>query len=910
MKPDTYLDYSQHEYIESLYQQFLSNPDDLEPGWRRFFEGMEFASRRGMTSEPDDDTLKQIGVLDLIHAYRAKGHLAADTNPLWQRRNLKPRLELENFNLSEEDLPRVFSAGARLGLGNATLETIRQTLQEIYTRKIGIQYMHNRNPEVTQWIQEQFEPIRSRPNLTHDEKMLVLKKLNEAEVFEKFLQTRFLGQKRFSLEGLEVLIPALEMFTRRGAELGVRQLILGSAHRGRLNILTNIFGKTYEDVFSEFEDYSFGGQGSADVKYHKGYSTIRDIDGHKVKLTLAFNPSHLEAVDPVVAGMVRAKAEQWFDNDYSRIVPVLIHGDAAIAGQGIVYECLQMSKLRGYKVGGTVHIVVNNQIGFTTSYQDARSSTYCTGLAKAIDAPVFHVNGQDPEAVVLVMKKAIEYRQKFQSDVFIDIVGFRKYGHNEADEPRFTQPKMYNTLKNKNSVREDYIESLHAEGTIDEAHAKSIEGEINSMLQDRLTYARERQRAAAVSPHQSKWAGYRFAHHADFHQSPETGIPMDEIQEITHALTTVPEDFHPLKKVQKLMAERRAMVEENSTINWAMGELLAYGAILLDGHRIRMSGEDVQRGTFSHRHAVFIDEENESKHIGLNNIRPGQKTIEIWNSLLSEYGVLGFEHGYALSSPDNLTIWEAQFGDFSNGAQIILDQFISSSEEKWRLSSGLTLLLPHGYEGQGPEHSSARMERYLQLCAQLNMQVVNCTTPANFFHVMRRQMARNFRKPLVIFTPKSLLRHPECQSPVADIAEGTRFQEVLDEQQLQSSNVKRVLFCTGKIYYEILQRRRELENDHTAIIRLEQLYPFPHKQLEAIFAKYGHVREWFWVQEEPVNMGAWDFITRNFREKFPAWEKMIKVISRPKYASPAEGSASLHKRNQAAITDFCFRPLQ
>lgn len=911
-----YLDYTSSEYLDAQYESYQVDPESVEPQWRKFFEGMEFAmTRYPMLPDQEDNSSqsggsidhntlkKQVGIMKLINAYRSRGHLITENNPIRPRSDHKPRLGLENFNLSEADMNMAFEAGSELGLSDkATLAEILEFLTDTYCRTIGVEFMHLRKPEVMLWLRNKMESCRNRPTYDLEKKKKILHKLNEAEVFENFIHTKYLGQKRFSLEGGEVLIPALDSIIEKGAELNCKHFIIGMAHRGRLNVLANILGKTYEDIFSEFEDFPKQEvQGSGDVKYHKGYSTIRKVGGEDIKLTLAFNPSHLEAVNPVVQGMARAKAEQWFDNDYRNICPIIIHGDAAISGQGIVYEQLQMSHLPGYEVGGSIHIVVNNQVGFTTHYKDGRSTIYCTDVAKSTFCPVIHVNGNDPEAVVYAVELATEFRQTFQRDVFIDLVVYRKHGHNETDEPRFTQPIMYKMLDKIRSPRETYIDQLHQSGLLDAKLADEMQKEFKTLLQERLERAKETQKASAVESHTSKWAGFRFATDRDFDESQETGVDLMRLKQVGAALHTIPEGFQPIKNIVKQMNARKKMWD-SGTLDWAMGELYAYGSLLLENHPVRISGQDVQRGTFSHRHALIKDQNTEEPYINLNNISDNQSKLYIYNSLLSEYGVLGFEYGYSLSTPRRLTIWEAQFGDFANGAQIIIDQFISSAESKWQLSSGLVMLLPHGYEGQGPEHSSARLERFLQLCAENNIQVANCTTPANFFHVLRRQVTRDFRKPLVVFTPKSLLRHPECVSRVEDMGPGTRFQEVIDDPSIKdASKVKKVLLCSGKIYYELKKERDERKQNDVAIVRLEQLYPMPTKQIKAIAENYSNVKSWTWVQEEPQNMGSWDFLNRNFKGP------RLKCISRAAAASPAEGSAKGHKANQSEIIEKCFK---
>ena len=713
------------------------------------------------------------------------------------------------------------------------------------------------------------------------------------------MHTKYVGQKRFSLEGAESLIPALDALIERGADLGVEEYVMGMAHRGRLNVLANIFNKTYKEIFTEFEgkeyeDALFDG----DVKYHLGFTSEQECDnGKKVKMSLSPNPSHLEAVDPVVEGISRAKIDEKYAGNNKKLVPILIHGDAALAGQGVVYEVIQMAQLEGYKTGGTIHIAINNQIGFTTNYLDARSSTYCTDIAKVTLSPVFHVNGDDVEAVVHAMQIAAEYRQKFGKDVFIDLLCYRKYGHNEGDEPRFTQPLLYKAISKHKNPREIYNQKLMSEGVVEANIAKEMEAKFKLLLQDRFDESKEVEKAFITPFMEQEWEGFQKAQSEDFDASPETGVAKDDLLAVAEKLYNIPEEKQLFKKSQRLLSDRKKMVEETDKLDWAMGELLAYGTLLQEGHPVRISGQDVERGTFSHRHAVLKLEESEQKICPLNSVSDAAK-FTAFNSLLSEYGVLGFDYGYAMAMPNSLTIWEAQFGDFSNGAQIMLDQFISAAEDKWKMMNGLVMLLPHGYEGQGAEHSSARMERYLQLCAQHNMQMVNCTTPANFFHVLRRQLKRNFRKPLVVFTPKSLLRHPQCVSSVEDFTKGG-FQEIIDDT-IDASSVKKLVLCSGKLYYELLQAREENNRKDVAIVRMEQLYPLPEKQINAIIEKY-NPEQLIWAQEEPENMGAWSHILRNLRH-LP-----FEVAARSESAATASGSSKRSAKRQQAIIEQVFK---
>lgn len=898
--------YNAHpEYIDSLYKSFQEDPASVDHGWRKFFEGFEFAQgTNGKVSASgaiSSQQLKEFDVVNLIEAYRTRGHLFTKTNPVRERRKYLPTLEVSNFNLADEDLDTVFQAGVAIGIGPASLRDIIEHLQVTYNESVGAEYMFIRSPDRLGWLQERMESSRNHPNFTPEEKRYILNKLNQAVVFENFLHSKYVGQKRFSLSGGETLIPALDSIIEKGSQLGVTEFVIGMAHRGRLNVLANILGKSYEDIFAEFQGAAFeNALFAGDVKYHLGYSNSRTtLSGKQVHLSVVPNPSHLEAVNPVVEGVVRAKIDKRYGGDANKIVPIHIHGDAAIAAQGIVYEVAQMSQLEGYYTGGTIHLVINNQVGFTTNYLDGRSSTYCTDVAKVIQAPVFHVNGDDVEAVVHAIVMAMEYRQKFHSDVFIDILGYRKYGHNEADEPRFTQPKLYEAIAKHNDPRKIYYNELLKAGDIESGISQEMEREFQTQLQYRLEEAKEKDNTSAISAFKADWHGFRKPEDSDFEQSPATGVAEKDLRRIAEKIFVLPKNRKIFRKIQKLYKERQQRFEEGNNLDWAIGEALAYATILDQRFPVRLSGQDCERGTFSHRHAVLLDLDTEEEYIPLNKIHSDQGTFTVYNSLLSEYGVLGFEYGYASAHPKGLTLWEAQFGDFANGAQIIFDQFISCAEAKWKRYNGLVMLLPHGYEGQGPEHSSARIERYLTLCARNNMFIVNCTTPASFFHVLRRQVSVEYRIPLVIFTPKSLLRHPACVSPVQDFTDG-RFQEVIDDPQADPQKVKRLLLCSGKIYYDLLERKQEKKHDDVAIIRLEQLYPLPQKQLKAITDRYKKAERFFWVQEEPENMGPWTFIRRKL--------KFIKtdLISRDESASPATGFHKYHQAEQNEIVDLAF----
>ena len=895
--------------IENLYHQYKSDPDSIDHDWQRFFQGFEFAKEdyseeNELSSETIVAFQKEINVINLIGAYRQRGHLFAKTNPIRERRKHGEPLVLENFNLSENDLDTVFKASTRLGLEPSSLRTIIAHLEQTYCGSIGAEFRYIQIPEAARWLLLQMEKSKNTPNFTLDEKKHLLKKLNQAVIFENFLHTKFVGQKRFSLEGAEAIIPAMDAIIEKGAELGIKEFVIGMAHRGRLNILANIMGKTYEDIFTEFEGKLFEKDGfEGDVKYHLGYSSdIVTRKGNKVHLSLTPNPSHLEAVNPVVTGIVRAKIDQRYQGDESKIAPILIHGDASIGGQGIIYEVLQMSLLDGYRAGGTIHVILNNQVGFTTNYLDGRSSTYCTDIAKLTYSPVFHVNGDDAEAVVYAIQMCMEFRQKYNRDVFLDVVCYRKHGHNEADEPRFTQPLLYQKIAKHPNPREVYFKKLLENGDVSADLAKTMEREFKQELQDRLDEAKQKETAKVTSYLEGDWTGLRMAALKDFESSPKTGVAMETLQLITEKITDTPNNLNFFPKIKKLLEARKQMVFTKNSLDWGMAETLAYGTLLYEGENVRISGQDVQRGTFSHRHAVITLQETEEKYVPLQNLKEDQGKLDIYNSLLSEYGVLGFEFGYSMAAPKGLVIWEAQFGDFANGAQIIIDQFICSSETKWQRMIGLVLLLPHGYEGQGPEHSSARLERFMTLCADNNMQVINCTTPANMFHALRRQLARSFRKPLIAMSPKSLLRHPQCVSKLEDLAEGTRFQEIMDDDYVTAKSVKRVLFCSGKVYYDLLERQQSEKRKDVAIVRFEQLYPIAYGQIEQLKKRYKSAKQWFWVQEESENLGAWSFMLR----KLTMLPTPLKVIARKESASPSTGFAKMHIAQQKAIVDTAF----
>lgn len=911
----SYISNAHSSYIDELYKSYKDNPESVDYTWQKFFEGFEFSQQEKklngsngavVTASPsahptDNISIKEIQVRNLIHAYRSRGHLKSKTNPVRPRKDRRALLDLADFGLSEADLDTEFEAGEALRMGKVSLRKIFDALNYIYEGTVGFEFMYIREPEILEWFKKKSEDEALSFNPSIEEKKRILRKLNEAVVFENFLHTKYLGQKRFSLEGGETTIPALDAIINKGADLGIEEVVIGMAHRGRLNVLCNIMGKTYEQIFNEFEGTAEPDltMGDGDVKYHMGFSSeITTPSGKKVNLKLTPNPSHLEAVNPVVEGFVRAKIDVQYNNDTSKILPILIHGDAALAGQGIVYEVTQMSKLAGYHTGGTIHFVINNQIGFTTDFDDARSSIYSTDVAKVIDSPVLHVNGDDPEAVVFCVKLATEFRQKFNRDIYIDMVCYRRHGHNESDEPKFTQPSLYNIISRHPNPREVYNKKLIEKGDIDAQLAETMDKEFRDLLQDRLNMVKQQPLPYKFQTLEKEWMELKRSTPADFDESPETYVSQDVIEKVGKALTKVPEGFKPLKQIEKQFKQRKDMFFKTKELNWASAELLAYGSILLENKIVRLSGQDVQRGTFSHRHAVIRDAVTNEPYNSLNHIDKHQERFRIYNSLLSEYGVLGFEFGYAMANPHALVVWEAQFGDFANGAQVMIDQFICCSESKWQRMNGVVLLLPHGYEGQGPEHSNARPERFLQLSAEYNMIVANVTEPSNFFHLLRRQLAWPFRKPLVVMSPKSLLRHPAVVSPLSEFTSG-KFREVIDDNFADKPAVKRVLLCTGKVYYDLLEEQQKENRKDVAIIRLEQLYPFPGKQLDLVMEQYPKA-EVYWVQEEPENMGAWSFMLRMYRKK------SMEVVSRKPSASPATGYSKTHAKEQKEIITKAF----
>jgi len=904
-------------YVDEQYERWREDPQSVGPEWRTFFQGFELGAA---TAGEDEDGAEpgsrpvmapvpagamartahtaQGRVDSLVYHYRDIGHLHADLDPLGTERPLPEHLRLESFGLSEDELDETFDPGHLPLEGETRLRDIIDLLEDTYCRHVGVEYMHIQDRARRRWLQQQMEPVRNRPEFGHDEKLRILRELIEADGFENFLQTRYRGKKRFGLDGGESLIAMLDELAEYGPAHGVEEYAIAMAHRGRLNVLVNILHKTYDQIFTEFEEAWTEGflEGGGDVKYHKGYSgDFTTEKGETIRITLSPNPSHLEFANSVVLGRTRAKQRIRHDDERGQCVPILIHGDAAFPGQGITAECFNMMKLDGYTVGGAVHIVVNNQVGFTTNPSDAHSGTYCTDLAKMVEAPIFHVNGDDPEACVWVTRLAIAYRQLFHTDVVIDLWCYRRYGHNEGDEPTFTQPLMYQRIKDQTPVMRRYARRLVDEGVITEDQLERLEASVKEQLDEAQNRAKEQPVSPDVAAFGSVWAGLT----EDYTDEPvETGVDRSTLERVAEALGTVPAGFDLHRKLGRLLDKRRTAVLEDEPFDWGTGEMLAYGTLLLEGHAVRLTGQDVERGTFSHRHAVVFDQSNGEGYVALNHLGGEQARFCVHNSPLTESACLGFEYGYSLGDPNMLVIWEAQFGDFVNGAQVIIDQFIASAEHKWGRFSGLVCFLPHGYEGQGPEHSSARLERFLQLCANENMQVCYPTTPAQQFHLLRRQMKRNFRKPLIIMTPKSLLRHPKASATVRDLVE-ERFYRVLDDPQVSDpGSIRRLLLCSGKVYYDLLAHREEVGADDVAIVRLEQLYPFAEDTVREILDRYASAEERVWVQEEPKNMGAWSFVDGTMRERF---ELSLQYVGRDANASPAVGSTKMHEQEQRRI---------
>jgi len=906
----SFLNAAHSAYFADLYDQYLENPDSLEPSWRAFFQGYDFGSNNnsidqivdGVATQIPDDLKKEFNVINLIDAYRSRGHLFTKTNPVRDRRTYTPNLDINNFDLNQNDLNNIFNAGDILGIGPQPLKIIIQHLEAIYCEATGVEYMYIRNPEKKKWIQDWLNKNDNHPTLNPTQKKHILKKLVQAVSFESFLHTKYVGQKRFSLEGGESLIPALDSLIKSAANLGVKEFVMGMAHRGRLNTLTNIFGKSPKEIFSEFEgkDYEeevFDG----DVKYHLGWTSHRETDtGKKVNISIAPNPSHLETVGSVVEGIVRAKQDNYHKNNFERVLPIIVHGDAAIAGQGIAYELVQMANLDGYKTDGTIHIVVNNQIGFTTNYLDGRSSTYCTDVGKVTLSPVMHVNADDVEAVIHAVLFALEFRMKFKMDVFIDLLGYRKYGHNEGDEPRFTQPKLYKAISRHLNPKDIYSKKLINDGIIDSNYVKTIETDYKASLNDFLEDSKKDKKTVITEFMSSEWKDYQKANQSKMMEVIDTTYPRLKLEKIVNVLSTLPDEKKFINKIKKLVNNRFVMFEQDK-LDWSMAEHLAYGSLLEEGFSVRISGQDVERGTFSHRHGVIKVEDSEEEIILHNNISDDQGVFSIYNSLLSEYAVLGFDYGYSMASPKTLNIWEAQFGDFSNGAQIIIDQYLFSVEDKWKTQNGLVMLLPHGYEGQGAEHSSARMERYLQLCAKDNVYIANCSTPANMFHILRRQMKAGFRKPLVIFTPKSLLRHAKVLSSVDEFTKGAFKPLIDDESVVELKKINTVVFVSGKFYYDLLDQKDRLGRDDVALVRVEQLFPLPVNLIRSIISKYSSAEDFVWAQEEPRNMGAYTHILMNLDDA-----KNFRVASRRTYGTTAAGSLTRFKKRHQEVIDYVF----
>ncbi len=927
----SYLSGINAEYIEEIYQRFSKDPNSVDSSWAYFFDGMDLgvsvsnghssngngkatngagATTNGVASSIDVSA--EAKVTDLIHAYRHKGHLVANVNPLDPAPETHPLLDLNNVGLSPADLDRKFTAAKLIGFSNAaSLREIITRLRLIYCSSIGLQFNHMSDPLERDWIMNHFEGDLARRNYVSEEKKWIHKHLVAAESFERFLHTRYVAQKRFSLEGGDSLIPALATLIESCGELGASNIVMGMAHRGRLNVLCNTFGKKPEYILTEFEqDYKFDDtMGEGDVKYHMGFSAdINTRSGKNVHLSLANNPSHLAFVHPVVEGIARAKQRNLKDSNRSQVVPVVIHGDAAFAGQGVVYETLNLSRLKGYETGGTVHFIINNQVGFTTNVADARSTTYATDVARMLETPIFHVNGDDVEALCYVTRLAMEYRQKFKKDVFIDQICYRKYGHNESDEPSFTQPGMYEWIKTHPSPREIYSKRLESEKVLIAGEAQS---EVDLHMNE-LTEAQKRTRAEKprpfVSAYESLWKKFKPSKDVDMMKAVDTKVSAAHLREISSKINVFPATFSLHPKLHRLFEGRLAASVAGVGIDWGNGELLAYATLLTEGHKVRLSGQDVERGTFTHRHGVVFDAKKGDSYVALNNIQPEQGEFIIQNSSLSETGILGFEYGWSLGDPNSLVIWEAQFGDFANGAQVIIDQFISSGESKWQRASGIVMLLPHGYEGQGPEHSSARLERFLQMCGKSNMTICNLSTPAQLFHALRRQLKRDFRKPLVVMTPKSLLRHPKVVSSIEDFSNKV-FEEVLDDaRNVKKSDVERVIVCSGKIYYDLLAAFDEKQIKNVALLRLEQFYPWPEEKLLQFLKSYPKNAELVWVQEEPRNMGAWQFVQSHFtggnqvlREKLDGRE--IHYLGRGTGAAPAVGSVKKHQVEQQELVE-------
>jgi len=889
--------------IEEIYSSYLIDPESVDASWKNFFAGFEFARKNFSDSKSslhDHKIDKEFAILNLIHGYRQRGHLFTKTNPVRSRRKYLPTLDIENFGLQKSDLDIIFQAGNNIGIGPATLRNIIEHLEATYCQSIGVEYVYMRDPGLIEWLKVKMESARNSENFNADQQKHIYYHLKLAVGFESFIHKKFVGQKRFSLEGCEALIPALDAVIEHGSELGISEFVIGMAHRGRLNVLANILEKPYEYIFKEYvgteyeQDLSVG-----DVKYHLGYENEVETDhGKKVRLSLMPNPSHLETVAPLVQGMTRSRIDLHYNGDFDKVAPIVIHGDAAIAVQGVVYEVIQMSQLPGYKTGGTVHLVINNQVGFTTNYLDARSSTYCTDVAKVTRSPVFHVNGDDVEAIIFTVKLAMEFRQKFHADVFIDILCYRKYGHNEGDEPRFTQPLLYKEIEKHRNPRDIYAEKLATLGILTPNEALKLNHDFDQFLEEKYKDSAKIDKVKVRRFLKGEYTDFNNPAKTDLIQPVKTGVKKSELFRIAERINSLPPDKKFFKKIDRIVEDHRMMMLDNR-LDWAMAELLAYGTLLEEGYPVRLSGQDSERGTFAHRHASFVVEDTDEKYFPLKNISDKQAAFHVFNSLLSEYGVLGFEYGYSLPNPKCLTIWEAQFGDFANVAQVIIDQYITSAYEKWGMMNGLVLYLPHGYEGQGPEHSSARIERFLNLTANNNIQVVVPTTPANMFHLLRRHLHWKVRIPLVIFTPKSLLRHPMVTSSVEELAEGS-FLEIIEDAILKPENIRKLVFTYGKLYYDLHKRQAEEGISNVAIVRIEQLFPLPVDRIKSIIAKYPNLEKIIWAQDEPSNMGAWQHIQR-FLPDVP-----FILISRQASASPAGGLMHQHNKRLKKILDSVF----
>ncbi len=906
------------DYIDEVYSKYLTDADSVDPTWRYFFDGLYLGEAtvraENAAATPATDWIGELKVYQLIQAYRERGHLIAQLNPLLENPTTHPELALETFALEESDLSKTFISARFLGLENTTLANIISYLKKVYCGSVGVEVTQIQNSEERSWIEKKIESLDGNYTVTIQDKKFILNRLTASESFEKFLHTRYVAQKRFSIEGGESLIPALDCVIETATQLGAQEIVMGMAHRGRLNVLINTFKKKPEYLFAEFDDnYRLStDHGEGDVKYHKGFSydaTTRQ--GKTVHLSMGFNPSHLEFIDPVVVGMSKAKQFQRKDTEKKKVLTVMMHGDAAFAGQGVVYETLQASQLESYGVGGTIHIITNNQVGFTTNPSDARSTQYCSDLARMLDAPIFHVNGDDPEALWHMIKIATEFRYQFNKDVFIDLICYRKYGHNEGDEPSFTQPNLYKLIAAHSTPREVYAKRLLSENAVTD---EEVQTELKAAM-DPLTQALDKVRTEKPEPFHSEyqgpyWSKFHAAHPEDLFKKVNTAVSANDLISVSKAINHFPSHITIHPKLQRMFDARIQAVEQGKGIDWGNAEVLAYATLIKEGVNVRMSGQDVCRGTFTHRHATITDFNTNESYTAMDSLHPTAR-LSIYNSHLSETAAMGIEFGYSVTEPETLVLWEAQFGDFGNGAQVIIDQFIVSSESKWHRASGLTLLLPHGFEGQGPEHSSARMERFLQLCGKDNICVAYPTTPAQIFHLLRRQVKRSFRKPLVVMTPKSLLRHPKAVSDITDFSE-RGFQEVLDDPSVAPNQVKRIMICSGKIYYDLLEERINRKNNDVALIRLEQLYPWPEELLASILSKYSNAKEIFYVQEEPRNMGAWMHFQgmwggalANFGARFP--KLRLTYVGREICASPAVGSKKLHDKEQKELILRAFQ---